>query len=465
MSEKSGINLERFYIFNSTFGPREGEEYNKIFYYYPPDTDKDEQVRSVGFCEAMVKFTETFNPSKQCESLHTQKTKQFLFRAEEQFWLIMNVSIPFSQISKDGQHITEYKTDDVQDSIFHCVLRLAYLVFRLFHGSFYSILRKSDVITLKQKLTMFFTRYLSTLKLSQSDILDIFNGVSFLPLDKNSFLKIHCLANLIETTFPSVKYVAFLYSEQLVWSGLEQEDIQILYKYLVSNLFPNFLESELRTGQFSPNKGSLPFAQSHYGRYVTGPVNLSDQSNLGKVPKIHVNVTSTGDEECNLVVYRALSASVCLLVDPEFDLTLEFYKKLDSFLGPHLTSLASSMAEVYSKNSSSSSGEQQFKYVYFNHNNRAQRTTMHTGSSKCNTATVPQEVTRLLTDINSDLKKSRSCGEIFVKSMNDNWAIGKKSDGRELYVYVNQKNANLMEANDELCRLCSTSFDRIFYPD
>lgn len=37
--------------------------------------------------------------------------------------------------------------------------------------------------------------------------------------------------------------------------------------------------------------------------------------------------------------------------------------------------------------------------------------------------------------------------EIIVKAMSDYWVVGKKSDRRELYVILNQKNANLIEVN------------------
>lgn len=37
--------------------------------------------------------------------------------------------------------------------------------------------------------------------------------------------------------------------------------------------------------------------------------------------------------------------------------------------------------------------------------------------------------------------------EIIVKAMTDYWVVGKKSDQRELYVILNQKNANLIEVN------------------
>ena len=40
-------------------------------------------------------------------------------------------------------------------------------------------------------------------------------------------------------------------------------------------------------------------------------------------------------------------------------------------------------------------------------------------------------------------------GETFVKTMADCWIVGRKSDQRELFVILNQKNANLIEIDGE----------------
>jgi len=62
-----------------------------------------------------------------------------------------------------------------------------------------------------------FFQYLLTLNLKHSDILDIFDGIHFLPLDKNTYLRIQCFINQIEAAFPQIKYTAFLYNDQVVW--------------------------------------------------------------------------------------------------------------------------------------------------------------------------------------------------------------------------------------------------------
>lgn len=38
-------------------------------------------------------------------------------------------------------------------------------------------------------------------------------------------------------------------------------------------------------------------------------------------------------------------------------------------------------------------------------------------------------------------------GEVFMKTLTDCWVVGRKSDQRELYVVLNQKNANLIDVN------------------
>jgi hypothetical protein len=54
-------------------------------------------------------------------------------------------------------------------------------------------------------------------------------------------------------------------------------------------------------------------------RFVTGPPDLQDASgNIGKVPKIHITNDMT-PQLTHLVVYRALSATVCLFIEGEED--------------------------------------------------------------------------------------------------------------------------------------------------
>ncbi|KAL3878000.1 hypothetical protein ACJMK2_035641 [Sinanodonta woodiana] len=466
MSAKGNVTLKNFIIFNATYGPKEGEEEKKIMYYYPKNVDTDTKIKQIGLCEAIVQFTGTFS-DQPCESLHTQKHRQILLEPEKNFWVTMTVTVPFTEKTRDGQVYVEYHEEDVQDSVMEAVLKQAYRMFTLFNGSFYHILNNSngDVYVLQQRLEHFYSRYLLTLRLQQSDILDIYNGIYFLPLDKNTFLQVQCFINILEATFPAIKYTAFLYSDLLVWSGLEQDDMRIMYRYLTTSLFPSYSEQELQAGGSQPSPArtiSVPGNSGiHFGKYITGPPNIKDETNLGKIPRVYIN-TKVDNEDCHLLVYRALNATVCLLLNSNITLNFELCKKLDAFLGPKLSALASEVGEQYSKRPQNSV-EQQFKYIYFNHMNLAQKTTVHADLKKSAGVGLPPDILRVLSDVSTDLTKNNRDGETIVRTLSDCWVVGKKSDQREVLIVLNQKNSNLIEITEEVKRLCSTNFSNIFF--
>ena len=45
-----------------------------------------------------------------------------------------------------------------------------------------------------------------------------------------------CFINLTNNTFPQIRETIFMYKDHLVWSGLEQDDIRVLYKFIVNFL-------------------------------------------------------------------------------------------------------------------------------------------------------------------------------------------------------------------------------------
>lgn len=465
MNSKSNISLLNFFIFNSKYCTVEGEEHKKILYYYPEGADLDTRIRNVGLCEAIIKFTDTFSP-RSCEALHTQKTRQIFLQPETDFWLVLTLNVPSHQKNRDGQVYVEYNGDEIQDHVYQSVLLTSYRLFTLNKGTFCSILEHSnnDVEVLKQSLDQFFTVHLSAVKMNEADLLDVFQGIRFLPLERYAFLRILCFMNRIEEKFRDIKYLVFLYNDQLVWSGLDQEDMQILYQHLSVSLIPSYIDSELKGGVHSPGKGS-PFGSGiHFGRFMTGPKAPDDHAGLEKVPKIYLNEGRLG---CHLIIYRALNATLCMLLDEKHALKMNLFKELDAEVGPHLTALASEIGEQYSKASLQSTLDMSLKYlyVYFNHMNLAQKTTIHSDMRKAGHALLPQDIMKLLADVNNDLAKVADSGEIIGKTVSDCWIIGKLSDHREFYLVLQQKNANIVDVNEEIKKLSVTHFQNIFILD
>ncbi|XP_043945636.1 vacuolar fusion protein CCZ1 homolog isoform X1 [Protopterus annectens] len=459
--------LLSFFIYNPKFGPKEGEEEKKILFYYPNEQEKNEKIRNVGLCEAIVQFTRTFCPTKPAKSLHTQKNRQFFHEPEENFWMVMVVRNPMiEKQSKDGKPVAEYQEDEILDTVYNAVLQQCYSMYKLFNGTFLKAIEMGGAEILKQRLEKFFFRYLQTLHLQHCDLLDVFGGISFFPLDKMTYLKIQSFINQMEESLGLVKYTAFLYNDQLIWSGLEQEDMRTLYKYLTTSLFPRHSESEL-SGRDPPVRMPISGSLQHYGRFLTGPLNPHDPEAKCRFPKIFVN-TNDAYEELNLIVYKAMTAVVCFMTDASIELTKEFCCELDRLVGPQLTMLASDICEQYniSRRIAGPEKEPQFKFIYFNHMNLAEKSTIHMRKTPSLSLTsIAPDLLKILGDINSDFARVDDDEEIIVKAMSDFWVVGKKSDQRELYVILNQKNANLIEVNDEVKKLCATQFSNIFFLD
>jgi len=555
-----GISLHSFFVFNSSLCKREGQEEKKILYYYPTEEDIDRKIKDVGLCEAVSKFTETFAPETPVEAVHTQRKRMLLHQPEPQYWMVLSVTVPYNKggsssqqqpqqqqsrktpVDTDDHHLDriaggeqDYLEDDVSDKVLLSVLHHSYMMFKLFMGSFGHIVStaNSGVESLASRLEHFFSRYLLNLRLPSADLLDVFSGIHFLPLDKTTFLRIQCFINAVEEKFPAVKYTAFLYNNLLVWSSLAQVDIRILYSYLTRSLLPSaHLEHELGTALSSvssppsqralvsplrasptihyPVSSSSPASSSPstprsastmssttrtYGSFITGGPASS------RVPRVFVN-TTTPNEECHLVVYRALSATLCLFTEVGFPLTKDFYTELEVYMGEEMARLASDVGEQYTKSlaltqrGTGTSDDQQtnWKYLYFNHMNLAQKTSFHVGKrsgssgsggswgwdwsdwtgsgNQSGPATPPTasptvaEVLGILSDINTDLgREEGSDGETIVKTYRDQWVVGKKSDEREVYIVIHQKHANLIEINEQLKTLCNSHFSNIFFLD
>uniref|UniRef100_A0A8C4TAX3 CCZ1 homolog, vacuolar protein trafficking and biogenesis associated n=1 Tax=Erpetoichthys calabaricus TaxID=27687 RepID=A0A8C4TAX3_ERPCA len=406
-----GPSLLNFFIYNPKFGPREGEEEKKILFYHPSDF--------------LFPPHRTFCPTKPAKSLHTQKNRQFFFEPEEHFWMVM-----------------------VIDSVYGAVLQQCYNMYKLFNGRFSKAMDEGGVALLRERLEKFFYRYLQALHLGSCDLLDVFGGISFFPLDKMTYLKIQSFVNQMEQSLNLVKYTAFLYNDQLIWSGLEQDDMRILYKYLTTSLFPRHSEPEL-AGRDSPMRPEMSGNLLHYGRFLTGPTNLKDPEAKFRFPKIYVN-TENGYEELHLIVYKAMSAAVCFMINATAELTREFCEQLDNLVGPRLTLLASDICEHHNINRRTPGLEKEphFKFIYFNHMNLAEKSTIHMRkTASVSLTSVHPDLMKILGDINSDFSRVDDDEEIIVKTMTDYWVVGKKSDQRELYVILNQKNANLIEVN------------------
>lgn len=484
--------LVSFFIYNPELSPKEGTEHLKILFYYPDGETQNRMVRNIGLCEALVNFTRSFNPKRPCEAVHTQRLRQVFIEPEPNIWVVMTVSVPWGEAINNGEKTVEYYDGYVQDCLIEAALIKAYATFKLFNGSFANISRQFGVDGLRSRMDRFFTRYMQTIKVDKWSIFDVFQGIQFLPLDKYIYLKVHCFINQVETAFRNVQRTVLLYNDQLIWSGLEQEDIKVFYQYLLSWLFPS-QQMDFSTysapppnttssmHQSPPTSGAQSVTQSvmssirtpttpHTGSFVIGQlgvnagnsIGVSGASEVGRSPWVYISVDGML-QSYRLYVYSAGNVTMCFFVQgdkvsPQDD----FCKRLSTYLGPRLAQISQEITDFKDKSKSTQSIEQQYRFVYFNEMNLAVKSPLL--SKRPPHLTISSDAMRLLIEINTEYN-SIDEGETVARTFSDYWVVCRKSGHRRFFVLLNQKNANFAEVTDEVRRLCQKEFTNIFFFD
>jgi len=268
-----------------------------------------------------------------------------------------------------------------------------------------------------------------------------------LPVDKNVYLRIQCFINLAENSFSKIQYSCYLHRDHLVWSGLEQDDMRVLYRYITTYL------AAYRNGQDSNAPPANPFINVNRVQdgFIVGPKNLKEANGPVSLPLVYI-----GKAEAYQLVVFSIQESMCLFfLHKDAELDLNFFRTLGSFISQQINFLAPILEEHYQKKLGV---EEQYRYIYFNHMNFALKTSL-----KDKGQSIPRETMKMLNDLHADFEKSsENISEVLVRTQNDRWVVGRKSDQREFYVIFDQKNAHLIEINEEVKKLSSTYFNNIF---
>jgi len=305
-------------------------------------------------------------------------------------------------------------------------------------------------------LEQFYSRYVPAMKCAKVPLLDILNGLNFLPMDPGNYLKVQTILNQNSEIFRQIKHLVFLYSDRLLYFDIPRQNMRTLFRYLSNNLLPMFLRNELATPLSHRSASSL--SSHHFGKFITGPPDLDNPNDLGKVPHIFIDNEKNLDEFL-LLVYRAANSTICLLVDKNEELTIDFYKNIDTALGPQLNSFGAEIGDSLLGKSSSS--ESPHHFVYFNETTCSLRTTFE--YEACKLPPVPIEALNQLCDLHVDLLKRKvdHFGDIVMKTDQDVWLVAKKCGTRLLFVVISvgsKTASNLQEVIEEVNRLCSLYF-------
>ncbi|KAJ6642477.1 Vacuolar fusion protein CCZ1 like [Pseudolycoriella hygida] len=457
------ISLRNFIIFNSLFSNKEGDEAKKILFYHPSETDLDTQIKDIGLCEAILKFSGTYTKEDSCEVVRTQKTIQLYYEPEPNFWMIMTINAPYDTKQKDSIEYNEYRGDEVNEKVYRSVLKQSYRMFRLFCGTFQSHIasgeHSSDVPhELINKIKDFYVEYIRTMRLEVNNIFDIFCSTQHLPLNDLLFLRVHNFIQLIQTSFPMVVHCVLFCNEHVVCaqtSDVNPKDLHSINEYMHSTFFAKLHQSQSNLCSFA--RGSL-----------ADLLETTDFSGVNRVvPIIHIYNENTV-RKFQLIVYRLLDAVICFLVDESTEITKEICDELFVHfkIGQQLTMITDEIIKFQQSESTPTSDKSESgpKFIFFNELSFKHSESLRLNHTQGRPKNVPVEVMNLITDLyEADIRNKRPCAkESIVKTLNDYWIVCRKSNYRHFFVIVH-KNSTMLEITEEAKRLYNTHAEDVFF--
>ncbi|KAH8266039.1 hypothetical protein KR038_001070 [Drosophila bunnanda] len=474
------VTLRSLYVFNSSFGEREGEEHKKILFYHQDDIELNTKIKDVGLSEAIIRFTGTFTSEDDCQALHTQKTTQLFYQPEPGYWMVMVLNVPKEVRLKEGVEVNDYRGAEISDRIYRAILRQCYRMFRLQHGTFAAhAIEESDAEKrrelLSQELRGFYEKYLSRdLKdLAHCDIIDMLHSIQYMPLDKSLFLRAQNFGMLAET-FPAIKQTVMLYQEQILCGGkLQPEDLYSLHSYIVQNVLK--VEASSSSLAVSPSlKRSI--SESQVPGFVRQLEEGDEEMALNHPLKVFVNVEKQ-TKTYYLLIYRVLHITLCLFLDADQPAPKqELYDELNAYLSGQLTSLARDIASELNKEAvgstggqdntnGSSSAETAAKYLFINE----QSLQHHTNMQRHLPQGIPRNVLSIIADLANSSEKSNNpdsapAEELQVKTTNDYWIVKRRCNFRQYYVILCNSKFTLLDVTQEARRIFEQELtDDVFF--
>jgi len=476
----SPVQVVNFFLFNSAWGTKEGEEEKKLVYFWPEDAETDNKLRKLGLVEGVVNFACRFSAGQHPpHSLHTLKQRLCFLEVEKDYWLCIAVAVPNTrkqQQQNKGSDIPsgdnnsgsgdviEFYPEDVGDEVLLSLLKRAYAMFSLFHSGLAASLvgRCGGNIKLFMDLAQhFFSRYLGTLRVDRSDLTYIWGGIQYLAVEMLDFLRVQSIVNRIKADQDNICKCLFLQSGQLIWSDVDPELTKLLVQYLSTTIL-----ASLNTIHRKPS-----------GSFLVG-----DEAQL---PTVFLS-----NRSYHLAVYHVVNTTLVLLLNANPN--QQFYSRFKDNPGKELGNLSADLTHTYisKQASSSSSGASRSEesnttpgtpsvalspsssssdsvmFLYFNASNLAVKSTVGEGHSKA--IMLAQDMIqdlRLTIDpdgVGLSSGGSQVCeGEVVSRLSTDEWVVVQVAGSRTIVVLLTDKNINLMDVAESVNRLKKTSFDNI----
>ncbi|CAL5428062.1 unnamed protein product [Camellia sinensis] len=122
----------KFSIFDLRRGQHEGQELDKILFFFPADLPFTAQLSVIGLSEGLITFTRIFSPEAACEVIEAEGHSHVFYEPEPDIWMVM---VRIVEKSKELEAI--WRVDALRR-----VLKEVHSLFVMFHGAIRALLDK-----------------------------------------------------------------------------------------------------------------------------------------------------------------------------------------------------------------------------------------------------------------------------------------------------------------------------------
>lgn len=502
----------QFCIFDLRRGQHEGQEIDKILFFFPSDCPFSVQLSVIGLCEGIITFTRIFSPDAPCEVIEAERHSHVFSEVESDIWMVMVVDK-----NKDTESV--WRCDALQG-----ILKEVHSLFTMFHGSLRSLLEKQPSGALaRSHLYSFIIDYLTDFHVGKKiqmpsfrDCLRERKTVQMLTVSREAALEVQSLVTVIGSCIGNTTCNSMiLFQDLLVSTTLSPDDTTNLFTYAVLRLTPHALTSNsnswsyLRKGTSAssvfassavPNAGLASEGYQHRSR-DTSPGGQSqryhiprplqhDKWSKGKdgfvvtdiwgaeadtcIPLTPVVWLQESDERAYLCVYQHRNLTIiflipfCSMINGEQGISLVKKQLLEN--------ASQKIVNVEEKLSRGWGGENAYHVSGY-------RYLLVDSDRSISRSSPPGKVTTLTKDsllaLNKlreevDLEKSRAkrdnpdCGkdfEVCIRAKNNAWVIAKVTRGRELYMVLEKANETLLYASNAVEKFSNRYCDGAFSLD
>ncbi|XP_042031232.1 vacuolar fusion protein CCZ1 homolog B-like isoform X1 [Salvia splendens] len=246
-SESDAKEAMKLCMFDLRRGQTEGQELDKILFFYPADLPITNQLSVIGLSEGLITFTRIFSPDAPCEVIEAEKHCHVFYEVEPDIWMVMVVE------KENPESI--WRVDALRS-----VLKEIHSLFVMFHGCIRALVDKEPSGGLvRNHLYYFIMDFLSAFenrspleyccwdfsigkKLQLPNFRDSLKEqgtLQMLTVGREAAIEVQSLVTLLESCVGSRQcYSMTMFQDLLVSTNLSPIDTLNLFTYAVLRLTP-----------------------------------------------------------------------------------------------------------------------------------------------------------------------------------------------------------------------------------